>query len=67
MQSLLPRIPNFAFCPSLITSCKVNVVQWLVSMPAVQLVFSSLLTIYFGLASRDGTFGNTFYVLFQKV
>jgi len=31
----------------------VNVVEWLVSMPAVQAVLGSAHTICFGLASRD--------------
>jgi len=37
------------------TSSKVNVVEWLVSMPTVQVVIGSALTISFGLASRDYT------------
>jgi len=34
----------------------VNIVEWLVSMPAVRLLVASVLTISFGLACRDYTF-----------
>jgi len=45
----------------------VDIVEWLVSVLAVQVIVSSALTICFGFASRDGTFhGSTFYVLFKK-
>ena len=45
-----------------------NVVHWLVSIPAVQAVLGSALTICFSLASRDYTFdGSAFYLLFYKV
>ena len=45
-----------------------NIVEWLVSIPAVQLFLASALTISFGLASRGYTFDRrAFNVLFQKV
>ena len=45
-------------CPhiTLSSSCNVNIVEWLVSMPAVRVFVGSALTISFGLASRDYTF-----------
>jgi len=46
----------------------VNTVGVVVSMPAVQVVVSLTLTIYFGFANRDDTFdGRAFYVLFKKL
>ena len=45
-----------------------NIVEWLVSMPAVQLFFGSALTISFVIACRGYTFDKSaFNVLFQKV
>jgi len=47
---------------------KVNVVECLMSVPAVRVFSGSNLSICFGLASRDCTRGrSTFYVLFKKV
>ena len=44
-----------------------NIVEWLVSVPAVQLFLGSALTISFGLACRGYTFDRTAYnVLFKK-
>ena len=45
-------------CPpiTLSSSSNVNIVEWLVSMPAVRVFAGSALTISFGLASRDYTF-----------
>jgi len=46
----------------------VNIVEWLVSIPAVQLFLGSALTISFGLACGGYTFDRrAFNVLFQKV
>jgi len=46
----------------------VTVVYWLLSMPAVQVVISSALTICFGFASRDDTFDvSASYILSTKV
>jgi len=46
----------------------VNIVEWLVSMPAVRLFVVSAHTISFSLACRGYTFDRcTFNVLFQKV
>ena len=54
---------------SLITlrsSSNVNIVEWLVSMPAVRLFVGSVLIISFGLDCRGYTFDrNAFNVLFQ--
>jgi len=54
------------FCPHIIlnllrldTSNLVNTVQWLVSMHAIQVVVVSILTIFFGFANRDDTFGGS--------
>ena len=45
-----------------------NVVQWLMFMPVVQMFVGSALNICFGLASKDHIFdGSTFNVLFQNV
>jgi len=45
-----------------------NIVEWLVSMPAVRLFAGSALTIFFGLACRGYTYDRrVFNVLFQKV
>ena len=57
-------------CPhiTLSSGSNVNIVEWLVSMPAVRMFGGSSLTISFGLASRDYTFDmSAFYALFQKV
>ena len=44
-----------------------NIVEWLVSMPAVRLLVSSGLTISFGLACKGYTFGRSvFFILFKK-
>ena len=49
-------------------SGNVNIVEWLVSMPAVRLFVGSALSISFGLACRGYTFDRSaFNVLFQKV
>ena len=49
-------------------SSNVNTVEWLVSMTAVRVFIGSALTLTFGLASRDYTFGRSAsYVLFQNV
>jgi len=49
-------------------SSNVNIVEWLVSMPAVRLFVGSALTISSGLACRGYNFDRmTFDVLFQKV
>jgi len=46
----------------------VNIVELLMSMPAVRLLAVSALTIFFGLACRGYTCGRrAFNVLFQKV
>jgi len=45
----------------------VNIVEWLLSMPAVRLFVGSALTISFGLACRGYTFDmSAFNVLFRK-
>ena len=44
----------------LISSNNVNTVEWLVSVPAVQVFVVSALTILFGIASRDYTFDEVF-------
>ena len=49
-------------------SSNVNIVEWLVSMPAVRLFVGSALTISFGLACSGFTFDRSaFNVLFQNV
>jgi len=49
-------------------SINLNIVEWLVSMPAVRLFAGSALTIFFGLACRGYTFDRrAFNILFQKV
>jgi len=49
-------------------SSNVNMVEWLVSMPAVRLFVGSTFTISFGLACRGYTFVRcAFNVLFQNV
>jgi len=49
-------------------SRNLNIVEWLVSIPAVRLFVVSALTISFGLACRGYTFDRcAFNVLFQKV
>jgi len=46
----------------------VNIVEWLMSIPAVQLFVDSAFTISFDLACRGYTFNRkAFNVLFQKV
>ena len=60
----------FHLCPHirLNSCCNVNVVEWLVSMPAVRVFVGSALTLSFDLACRDYTFDRSaFYVLFQNV
>jgi len=49
-----------------LSSCSnVNIVKWLVSMPAVRLFVGSSLTVSFGLACRGYTFGEiTFNVAY---
>jgi len=50
------------------SSSNVNIVEWLMSFPAVRLFVGSALTIFFGLGCRDYTFDRSaFNVLFQKV
>ena len=50
------------------SSRNVNIVEWLVSMPAVRLFFGCALTTSFGLACRGYTFDRSaFNVLFKKV
>jgi len=45
-----------------------NVVEVLVSMPAVRVSSAAALTLCFGLAGRDHTFdGRAFHVLFKKI
>jgi len=58
----------FTYNVEFYSSSNVNIVEWLVSIPAVQLFLASALTISFGLASRGYTFDRrAFNVLFQKV
>jgi len=53
---------------TLSSSSNVNIVGWLVSIPAVRMFLDSALTISFGLACRGYTFDRSaFNVLFQKV
>jgi len=53
---------------TLSSSSNVNIVEWLVSMPAVRLFVSSALSISFGLARTGYTFDRSaFNVVFQKV
>jgi len=57
-------------CPHITSSSSsnVNIVEWLVSLPAVRVFVGSSLTISFGFASGDYTFDmSVFQVLFQKV
>jgi len=76
LEVSLARLPFSLLWPSLltcssrasVTATNVNIVEWLVSMPAVRLFVGSALTISFGLASRGYNFDrSTFDVLFQKV
>jgi len=58
----------FTYNVEVYSSSDVNIVECLVSMPAVRFFIGSALTIFFGLACRGYTFErNAFYVLFQKV
>jgi len=53
---------------TLSSSSNVNIVEWLESMPAVQLFVGSALTVSFGLACRACTFDRSaINALFQKV
>jgi len=74
MQNSPGTILHFELYPLLfaynveVYSSNVNIVECLVSMPAVQLFVGSALTISFGLACRGYTFDrNAFNVLFQNV
>jgi len=60
--------PLFTYNAEFYSSSNVNIVKWLVSIPAVQLFLGSALTISFGLACRGFTFDRSaFNLLFQKV
>jgi len=73
MQKSAGTILQFEVYPlcshiTLNSSSNVNVVERLVSMPAVRFFVSSVLTISFGLACRSYTFNRSaFNVLFQNV
>jgi len=75
MQNSAGNILQFELYPPLFTynvefysSSNVNIVEWLVSVPAVQLFLGSAVTRSFGLACRGYTFDRrAFNVLFQKV
>jgi len=71
MQNTAWTILQFEYLCShirLTSSGNVNIVEWLVSVPAVRLFVDSALTISFPLASRGYTFDRSaFNVLFQKV
>jgi len=75
MQNSAGTILQFELYPPLFTSnvefyscSNVNIVEWLVSMPAVRLFLGSALTISFGFACAGYTFDRSaFNVFFQKV
>jgi len=73
MQKSAGTILQFEVYPlcshiTLNSSSNVNVVERLVSMPAVRFFVGSVLTISFGLACRSYTFDRSaFNVLFQNV
>jgi len=75
MQNSAGTIFQFELYPALFTfnvefyySSNVNIVEWLVSIRAVQLFFGSALTISFGLACAGYTFDKkAFNILFQNV
>jgi len=52
-SNCIHRCPHITLSSS---SSNVNIVEWLVSMPAVRVFVGSSLTISFDLASRDYTF-----------
>ena len=59
--------PLFTYNTTLRSSNNVNIVEWLMSIPAVGLFVGSALTISFGLACRGYTFDRSaFNVLSQK-
>jgi len=60
--------PLFTYNVEFYSSSNVNIVEWLVSVPAVQLFLDSSLTISIGLACRGYIFDRSvFNVFFQKV
>ena len=60
--------PLFTYNAEFYSSSNVNIAEWWVSIPAVQLFLGSALTIFFGLACRGYTFDRrAFNVPFLKI